>query len=510
MKHRNRRRSRDAGGRPASGVVDRTPARPPLDWKLAVRRYREGWTIAAIARDADYAQQSVRNGLLKRGVALRVRRPSRDDARLVRAIWQGVLARSRGRTPGGRTIALHPTWRDFHAFLAFARSRGHRSGRALVRLDPEQGFVPSNVRFVERSEVARHTAWSRRHTPRHPVSAFGETMGLMQWARDRRCRVSAAVLSTRLLRGMRPEEAIATPSMQGRKGVLPHPERARARVRSALDWQRARRLYERGMNFSQVARELGVTLTGVRDALRRHGVPFRPRSTLTVTREGVLLCKVWSSMRARCRNPDDRLYHYAGARGIRVCRDWGRFAAFREWALRSGWKPGLCLVRLDDRTGYSPGNCRFVTRRRSSLSTRKPSRTRRPYVLVTAFDETKGLTEWSRDPRCAVSARLFAQRLRAGRRPEEALTDPPLVLKRPAGRHLITAFGETKSLARWQRDPRCKVRSFGLRNRLAQGMDPERAITTPAWETSERRGRGGRAGSRRTQRPKLRKGRKRR
>jgi hypothetical protein len=487
-----------AAGRAASGVVDRTPKRPPLDWKLAVRRYREGWTIAEIARDAGYALQSVRNGLVKRGVPLRARRKAPADTRALRAAWRWMLARARGRTPAGRRVALHPTWRDFESFCGFARSRGWRAGRTLVRLDPEQGFLPGNVRFVARSEVARYTLRARSQKPRHSVTAFGETKGLMQWARDRRCRVSASVLSARLHRGMPPEQAIATPPIPGQRGVLPHPERKGTRVRRALDWRRARRLYESGMDLSHIARELGAARTGIRDALKRHGVPLRPPSDLTVTREGELLCRLWSSMRTRCSSPGDRLYRYAGARGLRVCREWGRFAAFREWALRAGWKPGLCLVRLYDRKGYSPGNCRFVTKREASRRVRKPSRTRAPYVLVTAFGETKGLTEWSRDPRCAVSSSLLAQRLRAGRRPEDALTDPPLISKRPAGTHFLTAFGETKSLARWLRDQRCKVRAFGLRYRLAQGMDPERAIATPAFATTERRGSSRPAAARRT------------
>jgi hypothetical protein len=40
----------------------------------------------------------------------------------------------------------------------------------------------------------------------------------------------------------------------------------------------------------------------------------------------------------------------------------------------------------------------------------------------------------------------------------------------------ITAFGETKSLSDWSRDRRCKVTLHTLRERLDGGMAPERAI----------------------------------
>jgi hypothetical protein len=41
----------------------------------------------------------------------------------------------------------------------------------------------------------------------------------------------------------------------------------------------------------------------------------------------------------------------------------------------------------------------------------------------------------------------------------------------------ITAFGESKALSSWARDPRCLVKKEALRTRLALGWDPEDAIT---------------------------------
>jgi hypothetical protein len=45
---------------------------------------------------------------------------------------------------------------------------------------------------------------------------------------------------------------------------------------------------------------------------------------------------------------------------------------------------------------------------------------------------------------------------------------------------MITAFGETKSIAQWSRDPRCAVSKAALGLRIQRrGWDPERALTTP-------------------------------
>ena len=46
--------------------------------------------------------------------------------------------------------------------------------------------------------------------------------------------------------------------------------------------------------------------------------------------------------------------------------------------------------------------------------------------------------------------------------------------------HLITAFGETKTLTEWGNDPRCVIESQTLRRRIiTQKMEPEKAITEP-------------------------------
>ncbi len=46
-------------------------------------------------------------------------------------------------------------------------------------------------------------------------------------------------------------------------------------------------------------------------------------------------------------------------------------------------------------------------------------------------------------------------------------------------RGLITAFGESKTMAAWSKDPRCTANRELLRVRLARGWDPGDAITRP-------------------------------
>ena len=73
---------------------------------------------------------------------------------------------------------------------------------------------------------------------------------------------------------------------------------------------------------------------------------------------------IWDSIKSRCCNPNVKGYKTYGGRGISVCDEWrGSFLAFRDWALSNGYQEGLQIDRIDNDEGYSPSNCRFVTRK---------------------------------------------------------------------------------------------------------------------------------------------------
>lgn len=71
---------------------------------------------------------------------------------------------------------------------------------------------------------------------------------------------------------------------------------------------------------------------------------------------------VYHGMMGRCHNPAHPSYKNYGGRGISVCEEWnGKPAAFIQWGLSHGYKPGLQVDRIDNDCSYSPANCRFVT-----------------------------------------------------------------------------------------------------------------------------------------------------
>lgn len=131
------------------------------------------------------------------------------------------------------------------------------------------------------------------------------------------------------------------------------------------------------------------------------------------------LHNVWSQMKARCNSPGARNYDDYGGRGITVCQEWqDDFVPFMTWAMANGYSDKLQLDRKKNDQGYSPDNCRFVTQSRNC-------RNRRSNAMVTAFGETKCLADWHDDPRCKTTPVLIQARIKdLGWAPERAITTP--------------------------------------------------------------------------------------
>ena len=127
---------------------------------------------------------------------------------------------------------------------------------------------------------------------------------------------------------------------------------------------------------------------------------------------------IWKSMVGRCHSfgKSTRLYKQ---RGISVCPEWRDYLVFRDWALANGYEADLSIDRKDHDEDYRPENCRWVTQ--SENSSRHRNNT-----SLTAFDETKTLSQWVRDPRCVVSYSGLRRRLANGFDPEAALASPKI------------------------------------------------------------------------------------
>ena len=83
-------------------------------------------------------------------------------------------------------------------------------------------------------------------------------------------------------------------------------------------------------------------------------------------------------MRQRCIDPNHRMYHRYGGRGIKICKRWDsfdnywidNFSLFRRAQIEH---PGetITIDRIDNNGDYEPGNVRFLTRSEHAIKSNK-------------------------------------------------------------------------------------------------------------------------------------------
>src|SRR6185369_8477317 len=126
----------------------------------------------------------------------------------------------------------------------------------------------------------------------------------------------------------------------------------------------------------------------------------------------------------RCENPNNPSYKRYGARGISVCRAWR--TSFLAFLADMGRKPSpRHSVERDDGDGnYEPGNCRWAT-------PKEQARNRRDNVVLAHKGRVACVGEWAEIT--GLPSHVIRNRLRDGWETTRILTTPKEA-RRPRGR----------------------------------------------------------------------------
>ena len=112
--------------------------------------------------------------------------------------------------------------------------------------------------------------------------------------------------------------------------------------------------------------------------------------------------KTWLCMKGRCYDKTHKSYPDYGGRGILICERWKN--NFKNFLSDMGQpEKGQSIDRIDYNSGYYPENCKWST-------WTEQANNRRSNKLLTAFGETKTIANWSRDYRCLCSFQILLNR----------------------------------------------------------------------------------------------------
>lgn len=291
------------------------------------------------------------------------------------------------------------------------------------------------------------------------LTIYGESKSVADWARDKRCVIKYDLLLSRIENGWDEQEAILTPNKMkvwskdddeflkqnfhslGVKEIANKLGRSIASVQIRGNKMGLKKIIRHGKRIDEsfvkfgdiygcfsVIKDLGIykkegtkhscrwiqckCVCGTELAVRWNCLQTRKTKSCGCQLDNVIkvlkarstthglsrsrLYRIYKGMHTRCENKNCRSYITYGARSINICDEWKKdFLVFYNWAINNGYDDKLSLDRIDNDKGYYPENCRWTT---TTIQNNNTTQT----FIITAWNETKCLSDWLLDTRCKI------------------------------------------------------------------------------------------------------------
>lgn len=172
--------------------------------------------------------------------------------------------------------------------------------------------------------------------------------------------------------------------------------------------------------------------------------------------------QIWSAIKQRCRNKEEKAYQNYGARGIDICDRW--FNSFEYFLADMGRRPRkeLTIERLDNDGDYEPDNCIWATRKQQARNFRSNR-------LIEYNGGIKCISEWAEV--YGLNHAIISSRLDRGWSVENAIT------KKPRSPSLIKYQG--KLMTHGMAEKLLGFSSGVIHHRLKRGYTHNEVISTP-------------------------------
>lgn len=168
----------------------------------------------------------------------------------------------------------------------------------------------------------------------------------------------------------------------------------------------------------------------------------------------------WQAIKRRCNNPGDKRYSDYGGRGIRVCAEWE--TSYEAFLGDMGLPPSADhqIDRIENDEGYSPGNCRWASRKENGRNKRNNS-------IIHAKGKSATVSEWAEET--GLKRETIQRRLFRGWPHEDAISKR---LRKPGrSRAVVCPLGTFESASECARQAGMSI--SGLFGRLASDSYPD-------------------------------------